>query len=367
MEKQKKYEMAAEYIIAEVLPGLKPGEKLPPEGELARRAGVSMMTLRHSIRLLHERGYIIKKPERRAVMAEPGSRRFFVRELKKILIVRMQDEIAYTEQMMLLQQALLQDAAAIRYSPIPFYMPVYSGSQQELEDRTAETLRRLAGETRCDAVIMLPGIVFERRIQKEMNRLKIPLIVYQPREPLENYVYNNMGAGAYTALEHLYQVGCRHIRYLGGTNNLFWERFRGVRRFYREFYPKSPPEDWITPCPGTIDDGYGTFCALLENGVKVDGVLAHNDLCAIGVSMAARKYGLQVPRQLAVVGCDDLTHTHRIYPQLTSVAAPQGRVTEEILGCVDYIFNHPNVKVSNRIELYPQLHIRKSTSGFSRE
>jgi DNA-binding LacI/PurR family transcriptional regulator len=364
MRKQTKYEAAAELIIAEILPGLEPGMKLPPEAELARRAGVSMMTLRHSIQLLHERGYVIKKPEYRAVVAEPGGRRFFARDLKKILIVRMQDDIAYTEQMMLLQQALLQDAGVTKYSPIPFYMPFFNGSKKELETKTVETLCRVAGETQCDAVILLPGIVFELKIQRELERMKIPLIVSQPREASENYIYFNMAAGAYSALQHLYQIGCRHIRYIGGMNELFWERSLGVKRFLREYDPKSDPAERMTQCLGTIDDGYETFCRLQGEGCRIDGILAHNDLCAIGISMAARKFGIRVPRELAIVGFDDLEHTHRIFPQLTSVAAPNKRLAEEMLKSLDFIFDHPGVKVSNRSELYPQLHIRKSSGGF---
>ncbi len=364
MKKQKKYEMGAEYIISNILPGLQPGMKLPPEGEMARSAGVSVMTIRHSIQLLHERGYVLKKPELRAVVAEPGSHHFFMQDLKKILVVRMQDDIAYTEQMMLIQQTLLQNADVTRYNPIPFYMPMYGGSRKELENKTVETLCRLVDETRCDAVIMVPGIVFERRIQREMDRLKVPLLVYLPREALENYVYVNMAAGAYTALQHLYQIGCRNIWYVGGTNELFWERYVGVKRFFQEYYPKSAPDERVAPSLGTIDDSYEVFSKLLEQGTKIDGVLAHNDLGAIGISMAARKHGVRVPGQLAVIGCDDLDHTHRIYPQLTSVATPKERLAEEIVKSLDHIFSNPGIKVSNRVELYPQLHIRKSTSGF---
>lgn len=364
MKTPKKYEVGAEFIISEILPGLQPGMKLPPEAELARRAGVSVMTIRHSIQLLHERGYVLKKPEYRAVAVEPGSRRFFARDLKKILIVRMQDEIAYTEEMMLFQQALLQDAATTRYNPIPFYMPLYPGSKKEMENQTVETMCRVVNETQCDAVIMIPGIVFEQRIQRELDRLKVPLLIYQPRSMPENYIYINLGAGAYTALQHLYQIGCRNIRYIGGVNELFWERFGGAKRFFLEYYPKSDPMERITPCLGFIEDGYEAFSRLCEQGVQVDGVLAHNDLCAIGVSMAARKFGIRVPTQLAIVGCNDLEQTRRVYPQLTSIATPNERLLMEVLETLDHIFAYPGAKVSNRIELYPQLHIRKSSSGF---
>ncbi len=364
MKTLKKYEQGAEYIVREVISALKPGDKLPSEILLAERAGVSLMTIRQSIRLLTEHGFIVRRPQCRPVVAELRPRQIYTGVARKILMVRMQEDIAYTELMMLIQQAMLQSSSGIRYNPVPFYMPFFQTSTHELEHKTIETLLQLVTETQCHAVLLLPGIDFEQKIQRELNKLNIPLLVYLPRAPLDNYFYINLGAGAYTALQHLHQIGCRHIRYIGSVRDYFWTQYSGVKRFFQEYYPKSDPHERIVPCLGTIEDGYEAFSRLLKNKEKVDGILAHDDSCAIGVSMAARRYGIKIPRQLAVVGSDDLEHTHKIYPQLTSLALPNKQLAEEIVKSLDHIFSNPGIKVSNRVELHPQLHIRKSTSGF---
>ena len=55
---------------------------------------------------------------------------------------------------------------------------------------------------------------------------------------------------------------------------------------------------------------------------------------AIGVMQAARERGLELPRDLSVVGFDDLPMASRVWPNLTSVRLPirdMGRMAAEKL------------------------------------
>ena len=59
-----------------------------------------------------------------------------------------------------------------------------------------------------------------------------------------------------------------------------------------------------------------------------------NDDMAIGVMQAARDRGLELPRDLSVVGFDDLPMAARVWPNLTSVRLPirdMGRMAAEKL------------------------------------
>jgi LacI family transcriptional regulator len=47
-----------------------------------------------------------------------------------------------------------------------------------------------------------------------------------------------------------------------------------------------------------------------------------NDDMALGVMQAARERGLELPRDLSVVGFDDLPMAARVWPNLTSVRLP---------------------------------------------
>ena len=52
-------------------------------------------------------------------------------------------------------------------------------------------------------------------------------------------------------------------------------------------------------------------------------VIALNDLVAMGCLEAAREHGLDVPRQLSVIGCDDLFCAPYLSPALTSINTHQ--------------------------------------------
>ena len=62
---------------------------------------------------------------------------------------------------------------------------------------------------------------------------------------------------------------------------------------------------------------------LLTASPRPDAVFAVNDLLAVGALLAARETGLEVPRDLALIGFDDIPVARLMSPALTTVAQPQ--------------------------------------------
>ena len=60
--------------------------------------------------------------------------------------------------------------------------------------------------------------------------------------------------------------------------------------------------------------------ALLDSGVKVDGVVALNDMLASGVMHAIQMHGLHIPDDISVVGFDNSDDSQYLSPALTSIA-----------------------------------------------
>ena len=63
---------------------------------------------------------------------------------------------------------------------------------------------------------------------------------------------------------------------------------------------------------------------LLDNGAPPTAVFAGSDYIAIGVIEAARERGLQVPRDLSLVGFDDMPFAEFLAPGLTTIRQPTG-------------------------------------------
>ena len=68
-----------------------------------------------------------------------------------------------------------------------------------------------------------------------------------------------------------------------------------------------------------MGSGRGGLAQLIERCPALDAVFRSTDMVALGVLIEARKRGLRVPRDLAVIGVGDLWFAHETDPPLTTV------------------------------------------------
>ncbi|MEJ7726714.1 MAG: substrate-binding domain-containing protein, partial [Actinomycetes bacterium] len=90
-------------------------------------------------------------------------------------------------------------------------------------------------------------------------------------------------------------------------------------------------------------------------------VIAYNDVVAIGLLSRLGARGIAVPRDLSVVGCDDIAMSMMSHPALTTVSVPQqsaGRAAVELLLAV---LEDDERVGSRQRELPTQLMVRASS------
>ena len=98
---------------------------------------------------------------------------------------------------------------------------------------------------------------------------------------------------------------------------------------------KISPE-WIERGEGTFEFGREAASRLLKlpSNDRPSSIVTLNDTQAIGVLHAAREHGVEVGRDLAVIGFDDAPMSQYLFPALTTVRQPiqeAGRKCVEIL------------------------------------
>ncbi len=84
----------------------------------------------------------------------------------------------------------------------------------------------------------------------------------------------------------------------------------------------------------TIEGGRRALASLLSLANPPTAIFAGNDLMALGLLWAARGLGIDVPKELSVIGLDDIELAAQVSPPLTSVALPRqrmGRLAMEML------------------------------------
>ncbi len=136
--------------------------------------------------------------------------------------------------------------------------------------------------------------------------------------------------GGYEVTRHLLGTGRRSIAFLGNASTHypeFFDRYRGYERAVMEAKAATSSAlqvDAIT----TEESGFQAACELLRRGTKFDAIVAASDLIAIGALRALADAGLDVPRQVAVTGFDDIPAASLTQPPLTTVMQDTRRAGE---------------------------------------
>jgi LacI family transcriptional regulator len=143
-----------------------------------------------------------------------------------------------------------------------------------------------------------------------------------PDLPVTVVEYDNEG-GAFAAASHLLSLGHRRIVFLGGVegNTTTQERLAGLRRALAAYGVEQPPE-LIVPGPLVRRFGYQATQRLLADGREFTAIFGCDDLVAAGAVAALRDAGVEAPRQVSVIGYDDLSPAEDVYPALTTVHIP---------------------------------------------
>ena len=99
-------------------------------------------------------------------------------------------------------------------------------------------------------------------------------------------------------------------------------------------------------------------------GSEITGIVAYNDLTAIGALRALRRAGIGVPEAISVIGFDDIELAAWTDPPLTTVRQPTdalGRWAVEHL--VDLLAGQPVDDATGPVLLEPELVVRESTAA----
>lgn len=193
---------------------------------------------------------------------------------------------------------------------------------------TAEYALRLVHERRVGSLV-LQGSRLSTQDLKELELVDAPkvFINYTGKLSRENSQaccvgYDNAD-GMEQAVRHLAALGHSRIAYIGGTptDRDAQEREAGFRSAMRKLKLKFG-DDWIRPGDFAhgVDAGRAQGDYLLaEAGGRPTAIVCASDDIAYGVLSSARRAGLDLPRELSVVGFDDDIASAYVIPPLTTL------------------------------------------------
>ena len=184
------------------------------------------------------------------------------------------------------------------------------------------------------------GLRPDDRALETLDRLGIPTVLVDSDGSRDHPAVNvDDEGGARAAAAHLLKLGHRDFAIIGlpptrdqaGLTPTTARRLAG----YRDVLDAAGvPSPHLVTAGVTMASGARAFDALPRGRHRPTAVLAMSDMAAIGVMSAAREGGLVVPRDLSVVGYDDVPMAAYTSPALTTVRQPivdKGRVAVRML------------------------------------
>lgn len=170
--------------------------------------------------------------------------------------------------------------------------------------------------------------------------------------------------GARVALQHLYDLGHRKIVFMKGQSvstdtELRWEATMNTARelglTIDERLTIQLAMDSTSP-----EISYPGIHDLLEHHQKFTAILCFNDISAMGSIRALHDYGLQVPRDISVVGFDDIQSASYHVPSLTTVRQPLKLMGSTAAAALLRRLGHETLPPLITVE--PELMVRESTA-----
>ncbi len=191
---------------------------------------------------------------------------------------------------------------------------------------------------RADGIILLGyGNYLQYRGKlDELETSGTPFIIWGPKtggQPGHSLGCDNQ-SGGYQAASHLVSLGRKRIAFIGDASPAAPElalRFEGYRRALHEAGLEVDPALQVAATSG-FEPGYAAARRLLESGAGFDALFAVTDALAIGAIQALKDAGVALPRDVAVVGFDDLPRAAYVTPALTTVRQDVQRAGELLVG-----------------------------------
>ena len=253
------------------------------------------------------------------------------------------------------------------------YLPILMDAHHERKQ--FEAYLDLLMERRVEGLIVVANWLFdEGGLLTGLRDKKIPTVVVGrdlSEESIGSVIVDNE-LGGYQAMKHLYELGHRRIAVIRGPQRLSDSnrRWNGIQQFAAEhdialdarLFRELPPA--IDPISG-FEEGARLTEHLIRSRVKFTGLIAFDDLTALGAVRALARSGRSAPQDCSIMGFDDVPLAALATPGITTIRQPMeemGHVaTRRLLDALTEVKGQHEVTPELQL-LAPSLVLRDSTA-----
>lgn len=221
---------------------------------------------------------------------------------------------------------------------------------------------RIVRERRADGVLVVRTRQDDARI-KYLVEHNFPFVAFGRAELDIDFPYVDVDGetGLHTLVEHLISIGHRRIAFVNAPTDFMFSVYR--LRGYKDALLKNnlPYEETLVETGGlTEQSGYEAGLRLLALDAPPTAIIAANDLMAFGVISAVQEKGLNIGKDIAVAGFDDIPMSKLVRPPLTTMRQPIYEIGRHICRMLLKLLSGDELEQPH-VLLTPQLVIRQST------
>ncbi|MGC2163772.1 MAG: LacI family DNA-binding transcriptional regulator [Silvibacterium sp.] len=221
-------------------------------------------------------------------------------------------------------------------------------------------------QRKVDGVAIMTSEMDEHLID-ELSSRKIPL-VFLDTGVVQKGISNisiDYAAGIDAAVEHLHRLGHTSIGFISGPMDLTSARVRR-KAFTASMKRKGLDlnKSLLEAGNHRMDGGHQGMARLLRKGIRPTAVMTSNDMTAIGAMGAIFEQGLKIPRDISVIGFDDIGLSAFTQPALTTVRLSRAEIAKLAFRAL-YGIQNAAAAQGEEYSIEPTLVERKSTGPVS--
>jgi len=316
---------------------LRPGDCILSENELCRKYNISRVSVRRGIARLVEQGLLQRAPGRGTFVADPHARETVSKGTKTLTFIVPDIEDIFISE---LHGGVEEACAENGYE-------VIVQSCECRPEKENQRLMNLKDQAVAGAIIFPNWGRFNTDAIFSLKQERVPFVLIDRyfRDIDTDYVVVDNLKGACDAVTHLVKLGHKKIAHLCGVPcSSDDERDEGYKLalakakicYDPDLVWRIAPDRTSGSARFEPDDvgGYVEVKRLLTSKMRPTAIFADNDYLAIGALKALKESGVRVPKDMAVVGFDDLKISALLETPLTTVRQPKrevGKKAAEIL------------------------------------
>lgn len=239
----------------------------------------------------------------------------------------------------------------------PFYSQIFLGTEFEARQhpyyillsmisadyKAQDPLPRFILENSVDGIIVAGKV--SKALINNLKKYPTPVVYvdFYPDEGKHAAVLIDNLNGGILATQHLVDCGRRNIAFICGDieHPSIRDRFLGYKTVLeKNGIPYSDERVIISDKVISQESGYRSAATLFDSKIPVNAIFACNDAMAIGALQYLKDKGVKVPRDISIIGFDDIQMDIMVDPPITTIQVPKVDMGSEAMRLISEILSN---------------------------